>query len=104
MGGYFGEALEATVVDLLIAARPIEPDDFDENRVKEIGDGRVIESEVAILADPRADDIGRLCEQPVFVGQAGLQRAVGVFAWNQPQTGAIQSDQPEEVLLKIAPK
>ncbi len=104
MGGYVGEAFEAAVVDLLIAAGGVEPDQLDENWVEEIGDGRVIESEVAVLADPRTDDIGRLGEQPVLVGQAGLHRAVCLFAPNQPQPGTFQSDQPEEVLLKIAPK
>jgi hypothetical protein len=59
---------------------------------------------MAVLADPRADDIGRLRKQPVFVRQAGLQWAVNLFARNQPKPAAFQPDQSEEVLLKIAPK
>ena len=57
--------------------RPVEPDDLDQDGVEEVGDRGVVEGEVAVLADPRADDVGRLGAATLLVVQAGLQRPVG---------------------------
>ena len=45
---------------------------FGELAVEKIGDGRVVERQMPVLADTRADDVGRLGQQHLFVGQAGL--------------------------------
>ena len=60
MGRDVVEPLEAAVVELLITAGRVEPHDLDEDRVEEVGDRRVIERQVAVLADARADDVGRV--------------------------------------------
>jgi hypothetical protein len=52
---------EALIIDLLLAAGLIKSDNLDVERVMEIRYGRVIESNMAVYADPEADDVdGRL--------------------------------------------
>ena len=82
MGGHVGEAVEARVVDLLVSAGRLEPDHLDEDRVEEVRDRRIVECQVAVLADPRADDIGRFRSEDLFIVQARLERPVDLLAGN----------------------
>ena len=66
------QAGETTVVDLLEPTKLVEANDFDEERIEKIGDGRVVERQVAVFADPRADDVGRFETQRSFILQANL--------------------------------
>ena len=68
-----------------VAAGRVEPDDLDQDRVEEVGHGRVVEREVAVLADPGADDVGRLGAEQVLVVQAGPQRPIGLLAGDQAE-------------------
>ena len=52
MGGHVLDLLEAAVMNLLAAAGLIEPDHLDQNRIEEVGDRRVVEGQVTVLADP----------------------------------------------------
>src|SRR5262249_42965337 len=73
VGGDGGEGGEAAVVDLLLAAGVVERDDLGDLRVVEIGDGGVVEGDVAVLADAQAHDVdGGLAEQ------VGVAAAFGV--------------------------
>ena len=63
MSGYILQPVEAAVVELLITARRIEPHDFDEHRVEEVGNGRIVECQMAILADSRTDNVRRIGSQ-----------------------------------------
>ena len=65
MRRHFIEARKAPVVDLLLAARAVEFNNFDEFRVGEVRYGRVVEGEVRVLADARTDEVGgTLLEYP----------------------------------------
>lgn len=66
----FGEHWEATVVHLLAPAGVVEPDDLHEHRVVEIRHGRVIERQVAVLADTEADEVDRRRRQQGRVARA----------------------------------
>ena len=82
---HVGRLCEAAVVELLGAAGRVEPDHLDEHRVEEVGDRRIVERQVAVLADAGADDVGRLGLEQVFVVEAGLQRALDLLAGDQPE-------------------
>ena len=90
------ELLEAAVVELLGAAGRVEPHHLDEHGVEEVGDRRVVERQVAVLADARADDVGRLGPQQVLVVEARLQRPLGLLAGDQPEPVGAQADQAEQ--------
>ena len=51
MRGHVLDLLEAAVMNLLAAAGLIEPDHLDQNRIEEVGDRRVVEGQVTVLAD-----------------------------------------------------
>ena len=53
--------------DLLAARRRLERDDLDVERIVEVGDRRVVEREVAVLADPAAAQVERVRAQEVGV-------------------------------------
>ena len=95
---------EAAVVDLLGAAGRVEPDHFDEHGIEKIGDRRIVERQVSVLADPRTHDVGRLGSEPILVVEARLERPPGLFARNEPQLIVPQAHQAEEVFLKIPPE
>ena len=99
MSGYFFEPLEAAVIELLVTARRIEPYHLDQHRIKEVGDRRVVESQMAILADPRTDDIRRVGSAAILVSQACLQWPLSLLARNQLQAVWLQPDQTEKMLL-----
>jgi hypothetical protein len=66
---------EALIIDLLLAAGLIKSDNLDVERVMEVRYGRVIESDMAIYADPEADDVnGRLGE----ANRVSLRRRSGI--------------------------
>ena len=54
------ERCEVPFLHLLAARSNVEGDDFDVERVGEVGDGRVVEREVAVLAEPAAREIERM--------------------------------------------
>ena len=76
-----GQLCEAAVVDLLRPAGRVEPNDLDEHGIEKIGDRRVVERQVPVLADACAHDVGRFGLEPIFVIEACLQRALDIFAW-----------------------
>src|SRR4051794_12553367 len=93
---------ETAVVDLLLAAGLVEADDLDQKGVEEIGDGRVVEREVAVLADPRANDVGGLGAENFLVVEARLQGPRRLLAGDEPETVALrEADEPEEPLVKV---
>ncbi len=101
MGRHVVEPLEAAVVELLATARGVEPDHLDQDRVEEVGDRRVVERQVAVLADSGADDVGRLVEEPLFVGEGRPERPIGLLAGDQPEAVPLQADQAEQPFLEI---
>ena len=96
--GHLGEGGEAAVVDLLLAAGEVEFDDFDEERVGEVGDGRVVEGDVAVFANAHADEIDGLCaEEGGVAGGDGL--GVGLFGGQGME--AAEGDVAEEMLVEV---
>ena len=75
MCGHVGGLGEAAVVDLLDAAGRVEPDHLDEHGVEKISNRGIVECQVAVLADARADDVGGLCLEEVLIFEACLQAA-----------------------------
>jgi len=55
-----GQIWKMAFVDLLLAARFIQLDELDTMRVLEIGDWRIVESEMTILADAETAEINWL--------------------------------------------
>jgi hypothetical protein len=104
MSGNILDPFETAVVKLLGAASLIESDDLDLDRVKKVGDGRVVESQMAVFADPRADDVGGLGQKQILVSQARQKRPIVPFSGDQAQAALIQPYQPEKMLLQIAAK
>ena len=51
---------EVALVHLLEPARPIELDDLHVEGVVEVGDGRVVEGQMAVLADAEAAEVERV--------------------------------------------
>jgi hypothetical protein len=101
MGGHVVDRLEAAVVNLLDPAGVIEPNYLDQYRVFQVGNGGIIEGEVPILADAGTDDVGRLVEKQIFVGEAGSERPLDSLARNQVQAILAQIDEPEEMFLEV---
>ena len=89
-------------MDLLGAARRIQADDLDQHGVEEVRDRRVVEREMAVLADPGADDVDRLGTEDLLVGQAGPQRPIALLSGDQPESGRIEADQSEQAFLEVA--
>ncbi len=102
MGGNIFETIKATIVELLLPASRVEPDDLDEDGIEEVGDGWVVKCEVAVLTDPRADDIDWLVEQNLLVGESRPERSVGFLAGDQSEAILVEIGQPEQSFLKIA--
>ena len=57
MGGDGVEVRKAAVVDLLLAAGFVQLDDFNGLWVIEVGDGRIIESDVSIFTNAHTDEV-----------------------------------------------
>lgn len=86
MRGHVGEAIEVAVNLLLVAASGIKLDHLDEHWVEEIGDGGIVECEMAVLTDARAHDVGRLSLEEVFIILAGLERTLDLLAGDEPES------------------
>ena len=54
---------EVTLADLLATAGPVEHHHLDVERVVEVGDRRVVEREMAVLADPEAAEVEGVAAQ-----------------------------------------
>lgn len=99
--GHVGERREATVVHLLLAAGEVELDDFDEERVGEVGDGRVVEGDVAVFPDAHADKIdGLFAEEGGIAGGDGA--GVGLFGGQRME--AAEGNVAEEMVLEVVAK
>ena len=70
MGGHVVKGGKTAIVHLLQAAGLVEGDDLDLQRIGEIGDGRIVEGQVAILANAGADDVDGMGGQEGSVAAA----------------------------------
>lgn len=91
---------KTAVVDLLLAACGIKPDDFDLYRVEKIGDRRIVKGEVAIFANSGAEDIDRKLTEKLLIGEAGQKRSPGLFAGDQVEFVGGDSDLAEQFFLE----
>lgn len=66
--GNFGVAREALIIDLLLAAGLIESNNLDVKRIIEIRHRWIIESNMAVYADPEADQVDRRLGKASRVG------------------------------------
>ena len=73
VGGDGVEVRKAAVVDLLLAAGFVELDDLDSLWIIEVGDGRIIESDVSIFTNSHADEV-----DGAFVHEFGVAGDLGV--------------------------
>lgn len=96
---------EAAFADLLLAAGAVELNQFDGARVVEVGDGRVVEGDMAVLADAETAEVDGLCPQQFGVTRAfgerfgavaaqvvegaGGQALVDAFPEEAPETGGV---------------
>ena len=99
VGGHSFEGVEAAVMDLLLAAEFVEFDEFYESGIVEVGDGRIVESEVGILADAEAGDV-----DGIFGEEGGVAGDL-LFGWSfgaDEMHGTRCADVGEEVLAKKA--
>jgi hypothetical protein len=72
------EVWEGAFADLLLAAGFVELDQFDRVRIVEVGDGRIVEGEVSVLADTEATEIDGLGAEERSITRALGQGLVGV--------------------------
>ena len=101
MGGDGVEVRKAAVVDLLLAAGFVEFDDFDGLWIIEVGDGRVIESDVSIFANAHADEVdGALGHESGVAGDLGLE--VSSFCLDAVE--GFRGDFGKEVFFLIGPE
>src|SRR5277367_6187683 len=101
MGGHVFDPLEAAVIELLSSAGGVEPHDLDQDRVAEVGDRRVIECQMAVLADARANNVGRVGQEQILVEKTRLQRALSLLTRYEAHPFSPQADEPEQMFLKI---
>ena len=73
MCGHRGDVGEVSFADLLAPARVVELHDLDVEGIGEVGDGRVVERQVTVLADAEAAQVER-----VGTKQHGVAVALGV--------------------------
>ena len=83
VSGHVLDSIEAGIVKLLGTARLIETNDLHLYRVEKIGNGRVVEGEVTVFANPRANDVGGFGQEYVLVVQARLERPIASLAGDQ---------------------
>src|SRR5215212_1317179 len=57
---YIGKGRETAVIYLLVTTRVVEFDDLHELWIFEVGDGRIVESDVPVFANAEANEIDRL--------------------------------------------
>ncbi len=62
-----GQVREAIVIHLLLPADLVQFNHLNVERIGEIGDGRIIERNVSVHADPEADEIDRRLVQQVCI-------------------------------------
>ena len=89
MRGHGGECGKAAVVHLLLAAGGVELHDFHECWVGEVGDGRIVKSEVPIFPNAEAANINRCLAE-----QCRIARALGggVCAFTSDPVEGVRGD------------
>ena len=82
---------EVALVDLLAAARRVELDHLDVQRVVEVGHRRVVEGQVAVLADPEAAQVERvLASSSAYRAHSASGRRQPVEVVGGPRAGRLR--------------
>ena len=86
-----GKGGKTAIVDLLAAARIVELDRLDRQWVVKVGDGRIVEREVAVLTDAEADDVDRSLAQQLSISAAlGIDRVAAVDQVDDARPNAVE--------------
>ncbi len=101
VGGDGVEVRKAAVVDLLLAAGLVELDHLDGVWIIEVGDGRVIESDMSIFTNAHADKI-----DGAFVHEFGVAGDLGVeiSSFCLDAVEGFRGDFGKEVFFLIGPE
>ena len=90
-GRHVGERREVPLPHLLLLAAVVELDDLHDERIVEVGDRRIVEREVTVLADAEAAHVDRMVDEQLRVAR-GL--GVGVGARHPGRSGTRRTAGP----------